>query len=124
MDRYNRCISLIAFSHNYFLNVVIFNILQVYEIPLGGSLVRQNFAIGGSGSTYIYGLVDATYRENMTRDECKEFVKKSISHAMARDGSSGGVIRLVIIDKDGVEKECILGMYAFKFFFCLNIHKL
>lgn len=28
---------------------------------------------------------------------------------MARDGSSGGVIRLVIIDKTGVEKECILG---------------
>ena len=28
---------------------------------------------------------------------------------MARDGSSGGVIRLVIIDKGGVEKEVILG---------------
>ena len=33
----------------------------------------------------------------------------AISHAMARDGSSGGVIRLVTIDKDGVEKEVILG---------------
>ena len=32
-----------------------------------------------------------------------------ISHAMARDGSSGGVIRLVIIDKDGVEKEVVMG---------------
>ena len=32
-----------------------------------------------------------------------------ISHAMARDGSSGGVIRLVIIDKTGIEKEVILG---------------
>jgi 20S proteasome subunit beta 1 len=28
---------------------------------------------------------------------------------MARDGSSGGVIRLVIIDQTGVEKEVILG---------------
>ena len=35
----------------------------------------------------------------------------AISHAMARDGSSGGVIRLVTIDKDGVEKEVILGKY-------------
>ena len=33
----------------------------------------------------------------------------AISHAMARDGSSGGVIRLVAIDKSGVERECILG---------------
>ena len=28
---------------------------------------------------------------------------------MARDGSSGGVIRLVMIDQSGVEKEVILG---------------
>jgi len=82
---------------------------QVYEVPLGGTLMRQKFAVGGSGSGYIYGLVDATYREDMTKEECKAFVKKAISHAMARDGSSGGVIRLVVIDKDGVEKEVVLG---------------
>eukprot|EP00953_Heterococcus_sp_UTEX-ZZ885_P031623 16582-Heterococcus_DN1.PRE.1 len=28
---------------------------SVYEIPLGGTLMKQQFAIGGSGSTYIYG---------------------------------------------------------------------
>jgi hypothetical protein len=28
---------------------------------------------------------------------------------MARDGSSGGVVRLVTIDSQGVEKECVLG---------------
>jgi 20S proteasome subunit beta 1 len=33
----------------------------------------------------------------------------AISHAMARDGSSGGVIRLVVIDSTGIEKEVILG---------------
>jgi hypothetical protein len=30
---------------------------------------------------------------------------------MARDGSSGGVIRLVVIDQSGIEKEVVLGMY-------------
>lgn len=82
---------------------------QVYEIPLGGTIMKQKFALGGSGSTYIYGLVDATYKENMTKDECKVFVKNAIAHAMARDGSSGGVIRIVVIDKDGVSKECLYG---------------
>lgn len=71
--------------------------------------MKQKFAIGGSGSTYIYGLVDSLYREGMNRQECIDFVKKVISHAMARDGSSGGVIRLVIIDENGVEKEVVLG---------------
>ncbi len=65
---------------------------QVYEIPLGGTMMQQKFALGGSGSSYIYGLVDSTYREGMTKEECKTFVKTAISHAMARDGSSGGAI--------------------------------
>jgi 20S proteasome subunit beta 1 len=82
---------------------------QVYEVPLGGTLMKQKFAIGGSGSTFIYGLVDSLYREDMTREECISFVKKVISHAMARDGSSGGVIRMVIIDESGVTKEVVLG---------------
>ncbi len=34
----------------------------VYEIPLGGSCVRQKIAIGGSGSSYIFGYVDSAYR--------------------------------------------------------------
>ena len=49
--------------------------MQVYCIPLGGMCIQQPFTIGGSGSTYIYGYVDATYKENMTKDECLEFTK-------------------------------------------------
>ncbi|KAI8058548.1 proteasome subunit beta type-6 [Syncephalis plumigaleata] len=82
---------------------------QVYGIPLGGSLHRQPFAIGGSGSTYIYGYCDSAYRENMSRDECVEFTKNAVALAMARDGSSGGVIRLAIITKEGVERLFIAG---------------
>lgn len=47
---------------------------QVFSIPLGGMLRRQPFAIGGSGSTYIYGHCDASYRRGMAKDECLEFV--------------------------------------------------
>ena len=38
--------------------------------------MRQPFTIGGSGSTYLYGHVDATFKEGMNKDECMEFVKK------------------------------------------------
>ena len=34
---------------------------SVYSIPLGGTLVRQPFAVGGSGSTYIYGYCDKAF---------------------------------------------------------------
>lgn len=81
----------------------------IYNIPLGGSLVKQPYSIGGSGSTYIYAYCDAMFKPNMTKAECREFVIRGLSHAMARDGSSGGVIRLVTIDKDGTTKEMIPG---------------
>eukprot|EP00164_Ancoracysta_twista_P000200 GFYU01000291.1.p1 GENE.GFYU01000291.1~~GFYU01000291.1.p1 ORF type:complete len:253 (+),score=52.16 GFYU01000291.1:22-759(+) len=82
---------------------------QVWAIPLGGALVRQPFTIGGSGSGFIYGYCDANYKTGMTRDECVDFVRKSVSLAMSRDGSSGGVIRTAVIDKDGVHREMISG---------------
>ena len=58
---------------------------QVFEIPLGGTLMKQKFSIGGSGSTYVYGYMDANYREGMTKEECIAFVKKCVSHAALRD---------------------------------------
>ena len=48
---------------------------SVWSIPLGGSLHRQPFSIGGSGSTYIYGYCDANYKDGMTREEAIEFTK-------------------------------------------------
>ncbi|KAL9555032.1 Proteasome subunit beta type-6 [Mucor bainieri] len=82
---------------------------SVYNIPLGGSLHKAPFAIGGSGSTYIYGYCDANYKDDMTREECETFVKNSLALAMSRDGSSGGVIRLAVITKDGVERLFVPG---------------
>lgn len=82
---------------------------QVFSIPLGGAFIPQDFAIGGSGSSYIYGYCDANYKKGMTKDACMDFVTNALSLAMARDGSSGGVVRLVVIDKDGTTRKFIHG---------------
>lgn len=79
----------------------------------------------GSGSTYVYGYCDATYREGWGEAETVEFVKNSESSlcpmrlsradnialalAMSRDGSSGGCIRMCVITKDKVERHFIPG---------------
>ncbi|EFN57421.1 hypothetical protein CHLNCDRAFT_56068 [Chlorella variabilis] len=82
---------------------------SVFAIPLGGTLVKVPFSIGGSGSAYINGLCDRLWRPNMSEEECKAFVVKAVSHAMARDGSSGGCIRTVVISKDGIKRSFIPG---------------
>ncbi|XP_034016894.1 proteasome subunit beta type-9 [Thalassophryne amazonica] len=81
---------------------------QVFA-TLNGLLTRQPFAVGGSGSSYVYGFVDAEYRRGMSREECQQFVTNTLSLAMNRDGSSGGVAYLVTIDENTTEEKVILG---------------
>lgn len=85
----------------------------------------------GSGSTYVYGYCDATYRDDWGRDETVEFVKNStrflnkslaninvlaaLALAMSRDGSSGGVIRMCVITEEGVERLFVPGDQLPKF---------
>lgn len=49
---------------------------QVFA-TLKGLLTRQPFAVGGSGSSYVYGFVDAEYRKGMSKEECQKFVVNS-----------------------------------------------
>lgn len=81
---------------------------SVYSIPLGGSLHKQKYAIGGSGSTYIYGYCDAHWQENMTEEEGIKFVKGSLAEAIKWDGSSGGVIRMVVLTNRGAVRHLYL----------------
>jgi 20S proteasome subunit beta 1 len=78
---------------------------SIYSIPMGGTCLKVPFAMSGSGSTYIYGLMDAEYRENMTQEEARTLAKKGLAHAMARDGSSGGIIRTVVVTSEGSHRD-------------------
>lgn len=77
---------------------------SVFSIPIGGSIHEQEYAIAGSGSTFIYGWCDENFRPNMAKDECVAFIKLALSEAIKWDGSSGGVIRMVILTEEGVER--------------------
>lgn len=82
---------------------------QVYSIPLGGLVKRQSIAIGGSGSTWIYGHIDNTWKDGMSKDECLQYARQAVTLAVGRDSSSGGCIRLAAITEKGVERQCIEG---------------
>lgn len=89
---------------------------SVYAIPLGGSKHKLPFTIGGSGSTFIYGFCDSQFKENMTKEEAITFTRNAITLALTRDGSSGGVVRIASITKDGVERFVFSGDNLPKFY--------
>lgn len=47
----------------------------------------------------------------MTREEAESFVVEALGLAMARDASSGGIIRTVTLDASGATERCALGAW-------------
>lgn len=78
---------------------------SVYSIPSGGSCVKLDYAIGGSGSIFLYSFFDANFKPGMTKEQCLNFVRAAVSHAYSRDGSSGGLVRTIALDAEGVSHE-------------------
>lgn len=87
---------------------------QVYGCPIGGTLAlgeeeQRGWAVDGSGSTYVWGYLDDRWRAGMAREEAQALCVEALALAMARDGSSGGVIRLVTVDKQGAQEALVRG---------------
>ncbi|BBG95365.1 N-terminal nucleophile aminohydrolases superfamily protein [Prunus dulcis] len=81
---------------------------KIYGIPLGGTLLELPLPLEfatGSGSSYLYGFFDQAWKEGMTKDEAEQLVVKAVSLAIARDGASGGVVRTVVINSEGVTRN-------------------
>ena len=78
---------------------------QIYSVNQTGYFKEGDWAMSGSGSTFIWGYFDANYKPDMELNEAMEFIKSAISLACFRDDSSGGIIRMVNITKDKVERH-------------------
>lgn len=75
----------------------------LYEILPGGTVFEEReWAAGGSGASYVLGYLDASCPAPLrSEEEALDFVVDAISLAMARDGSSGGFVRMYVIDQFG-----------------------
>ncbi|KAK0656992.1 hypothetical protein B0T16DRAFT_452495 [Cercophora newfieldiana] len=73
-----------------------------------GPFTSSPYAIGGSGSTYIYGFCDSNWKEGMEEADAVAFVKEALKEAIKWDGSSGGVIRMVVLTAKGADKHLYL----------------
>jgi proteasome beta subunit len=79
---------------------------RVYSFdPVGGFDNRDKFYSTGSGSPFVYGVLEAEYKENMPVEEAVALVTKAIKAAIERDiGSGGKDIQVAVIDKNGFKE--------------------
>ncbi len=70
--------------------------------PFGGISSGEKFFVTGSGGPLAMGVIESSYKENLSEKEAVELAKKAISTAQERDIYSGGrKIMVALIDKDG-----------------------
>ena len=80
---------------------------QIYKVNSSGFIEACDIAMSGSGSIFIQSYADTNYKPNFTKEEAHRFLHAAISLAIYRDSSSGGCVRLLDINKDGVERKFI-----------------
>ncbi|KAL0265552.1 UNVERIFIED_CONTAM: hypothetical protein PYX00_011264 [Menopon gallinae] len=82
---------------------------SIFSVDLGGTVIESEWALGGSGSAFIYGYCDANWRQDMTLEDGLQFVRSAIGHATKRDNMSGGCIRMAAIGEGGVARYFVPG---------------
>jgi len=80
---------------------------SLYVLDLLGSNIPDNYTAVGSGAEIAIGVLEESYKRDMTVEEGKELAVRAIKSAISRDAMSGDGIDLLIITKDGVKEESI-----------------
>jgi proteasome beta subunit len=70
--------------------------------PLGAFDFKDKYYSTGSGSPFVYGVLEAEFKENMATEDAIKLIVKAIKAAIERDIASGGKrIQVAVIDKNG-----------------------
>jgi hypothetical protein len=82
---------------------------SVMSVLRGAVLESRDYAVSGTGATYIVGFMDSQYPSGgaprgLTREECLEVVRGALALALERDSQSGGGVTVCCVDVNGVSK--------------------
>lgn len=74
---------------------------HVYSLDAAGGSIPDKYISAGSGSVFVYGVLEDAYRDDMTSAEATDLVIRGIRAAMARDSASGDGMDIAVITKKG-----------------------
>jgi proteasome beta subunit len=77
---------------------------HVYSLDAAGGAIPDKYTSAGSGSPYVYGVLEDNYRDDMTASEGIDLAVRAITAAMNRDSASGGMINVAVINEDGFKE--------------------
>lgn len=72
---------------------------HVYSLDAAGGSIPDDFITTGSGSPYVYGVLEDHYKQGMTLNEGADLAIRALSAAMKRDSASGDGMSVAQISK-------------------------
>lgn len=77
---------------------------HVFSLDLAGGAIEDIYTTTGSGSPYVFGVLEDNYRKDMSVDESINLAIRALTAAMKRDSASGdGIDVVVVTDKNYIE---------------------
>ncbi len=73
---------------------------HVYSIDAAGGAIEDRYASVGSGSLFVYGVLEDRWKEDLSLDEGIDLVIRGINAAMRRDAASGDGISVATITEE------------------------
>jgi proteasome beta subunit len=80
---------------------------SLYVLDVLGSLLPDNYAAVGSGAQIATGVLEEGYKDKLSQQDARELVLHAIKSAIRRDVMSGDGVDLLLITKDGIQKETL-----------------
>jgi len=78
---------------------------SLYVLDVLGSVIPDKYAVVGSGTEIAMGVLEEGFKEDLTMEEAKDLVIRSIKSAISRDIMSGDGVDFLLITKDGIHEE-------------------
>jgi proteasome beta subunit len=76
----------------------------IYSLDAAGGAIPDKYNSAGSGSPYVYGVLEDTYKDDLTISEGIDIAIRAITAATSRDSASGGKIDIAVVTKDGFKE--------------------
>lgn len=74
---------------------------HVYSIDAAGGSLPDKYVSTGSGSPFVYGVLEDHWKDGLTIEEGADLAIRAITASMKRDAASGEGIDVALITKDG-----------------------
>lgn len=98
-------------SYPYMVEVIVGGVdsqgAHIYILDPIGAVIEDEYATLGTGSQVAIGIIEDSYRKDISLEDAKALAIKAVKAAFSRDAVSGDGIDVITISDEGSEEEFI-----------------